>query len=145
MASPPDNRRANAAAALAVVALAIAIAGAGYAAVALPRDSVGTAQIRAGAVTSAKVRNHSLLAVDFRKGQLPRGPRGDEGPAGPVGATGPTGGAGRPRRCDRARGPRGRHRGAGLHGCDRCHRSGGTDMGDDVGGKRRRCCELHSQ
>jgi len=94
MAPPPDNRRANAAAALAVVALAIAVAGAGYAAVALPRDSVGTAQIRAGAVTSTKVRNHSLLAVDFRKGQLPRGPRGDEGPAGPVGATGPTGAQG---------------------------------------------------
>ncbi|MEO2140470.1 MAG: hypothetical protein ABGX91_09590 [Thermoleophilia bacterium] len=68
MAPPPGNSRANAAAALAVVAPAIAVAGAGYAAVALTRDSVGTAQIRAGAVTSAKVRNNSLLAVDFRKG-----------------------------------------------------------------------------
>ncbi|MBA3748031.1 MAG: hypothetical protein H0W96_11160 [Solirubrobacterales bacterium] len=33
-------------------------------------------------MTSAKVRNGSLLSRDFRSGQLPRGPRGPEGLAG---------------------------------------------------------------
>ncbi len=77
--------------AVALTAVAIAIAGTGYAAVTLPRNSVGTAQLKKSAVTSAKVRDHSLLAVDFAPGQLPRG---DAGPAGEFGATGPTGPAG---------------------------------------------------
>lgn len=76
---------------IALIALIVALGGVGYAVVALPKNSVGPAQIRASAVTSAKVRDNSLLARDFKKGQLPRGAQGDEGPAGPVGATGPTG------------------------------------------------------
>lgn len=80
--------------AIALLALVIAIAGAGYAVVALPRNSVGTAQIKNAAVNSAKVKDKSLLARDFKPGQLPRGPQGDEGPPGPVGATGPTGAQG---------------------------------------------------
>lgn len=79
---------------VALVALAVALAGTGYAITALPANSVGTAQIKKAAVTSAKVRNGSLLAVDFKKGQLPRGPRGYEGDVGATGATGPTGPAG---------------------------------------------------
>jgi hypothetical protein len=58
-----------------------------------PRNSVGTAQLRTNAVISSKVRNRSLLAVDFRLGQLPRGPVGPPGPQGPVG---PQGAAGAP-------------------------------------------------
>jgi hypothetical protein len=58
-----------------------------------PRNSVGTAQLRTNAVVSSKVRNRSLLAVDFRLGQLPRGPVGPPGPQGPVG---PQGAAGAP-------------------------------------------------
>lgn len=45
----------------------------------LPRDSVGTAQLRQGAVTAAEVKDHSLLARDFKRGQLPRGPQGPPG------------------------------------------------------------------
>ena len=76
---------------VALMALAVALGGVGYAVVALPANSVGTAQLKNAAVTSKKVRNGTLLAVDFKKGQLPRGPRGHEGE---VGATGPTGAAG---------------------------------------------------
>ena len=69
--------------AIASVALLLALGGTGIAAVtALPRNSVGTPQLRAGAVTSAKVRNGSLLGVDFRPGALPVGPAGPQGPAG---------------------------------------------------------------
>src|SRR5216683_1603478 len=38
------------------------------------------------AVTSAKVRDGSLLAADFRTGQLPTGPAGGQGPAGAPGS-----------------------------------------------------------
>ena len=79
---------------VALIALAVALSGVGYAVVALPANSVGTAQLRNASVTSKKVRNGTLLAVDFKKGQLPRGPRGYEGEVGATGPTGPTGAAG---------------------------------------------------
>lgn len=79
---------------VALIALAVALGGVGYAVVALPANSVGTTQLKNAAVTSKKVRNGSLLAVDFRKGQLPRGPRGYEGDVGATGPTGPAGPAG---------------------------------------------------
>jgi hypothetical protein len=53
----------------------------------LPRGSVGTAQLKDGAVTGAKVRNRSLEARDFRLGALPRG---TQGPPGPRGEPGPS-------------------------------------------------------
>jgi hypothetical protein len=68
---------------IASIALLFALGGTGLAAVsALPRSSVGTAQLKANAVTSAKVKNGSLLGVDFRSGSLPAGPAGPQGPAG---------------------------------------------------------------
>ena len=77
---------------VATLALLFALTGTGIAAVAaLPRNSVGTKQLRNGAVVSSKVRNHSLLARDFKRGQLPRGPVGPAGPAGPPGPKGPAG------------------------------------------------------
>jgi hypothetical protein len=59
--------------------------GASYAAIILPKKSVGTKQLknravnarilRKNSVNSAKVKNHSLRAVDFKGGQIgPRGP-----------------------------------------------------------------------
>ena len=78
--------------AVACVALAVALGGTGYAAIKLPRNSVGSTQLKANAVTSAKVKDRSLAAKDFG-GSLPRGPRGVEGPRG---ATGPAGADGAP-------------------------------------------------
>ena len=87
---------------VAVIALCVALGGTGYAAVVLPANSVGTRQLKKNAVTSAKVKNRSLLAVDFRRGQLPSGPTGATGatgatgPAGPAGPAGPKGDRGEP-------------------------------------------------
>jgi hypothetical protein len=79
---------------VACLALTIALGGTSYAAVTLPRNSVGTAQLKTNAVNSAKVKNRSLRAIDFRRGQLPRGARGPQGLTGTTGATGATGAAG---------------------------------------------------
>jgi hypothetical protein len=73
------------------VALFIALGGAAYAATVLPRNSVGTRQLRKGAVTAAKVRRGSLIASDFKFGQLPAGAQGPSGPVGPPGPRGPAG------------------------------------------------------
>jgi hypothetical protein len=67
---------------VACLALAVALGGTSWAAITLPRNSVGNKQLRGGAVTSSKVRDRSLRAKDFANGQLPRGPRGAQGPAG---------------------------------------------------------------
>jgi hypothetical protein len=69
---------------LAMVALFVASATTGYAQVRLARNSV----------TSIHVKDRSLLAKDFRRGQLPRGAQGPIGPQGPAGAQGPAGPAG---------------------------------------------------
>jgi hypothetical protein len=57
---------------IACLALLLVLGGSAYAAIKLPRNSVTTVQ----------VKNHSLLARDFKAGQLPRGPAGPPGPAG---------------------------------------------------------------
>ena len=84
---------------VAAIALLVALGGTSIAAVTvvLPRNSVGTLQLQDNAVVSSKVKNGSLLARDFRSGQLPRGLRGLrglEGPPGPAGAAGTAGPAG---------------------------------------------------
>jgi len=67
------------------LALLLTLGGTGYAASqALPRNSV----------TSVQVKDRSLLARDFKAGQLPRGPAGPAGAAGPAGPQGPAGPAG---------------------------------------------------
>jgi hypothetical protein len=84
---------------VACIALAVALSGFGYAAVSLPRNSVGPAQLKKDSVTSAKVKNGSLNAVDFRAGQLPageQGPPGEKGDKGDKGDTGPPGADGQP-------------------------------------------------
>ena len=95
-------RRPSPALVVACTALALVLGGTAFAsALAVPRNSVGTAQLRNGAVTtkklassavtSAQVRNGSLLRVDFRPGQLPAGPVGPQGPPGPAGSAGISG------------------------------------------------------
>jgi hypothetical protein len=75
---------------LGMLALFVALSGTAYAAT-LPRNSVGTAQLKRNAVTSAKVKPRSLLGSDFRRGQLPAGPQGPQGTQGPAGPRGPEG------------------------------------------------------
>jgi hypothetical protein len=50
----------------------------------VPPNSVGTPQLQNGAVTAAKVVDHTLLARDFKPGQLPKGPPGPAGPPGTI-------------------------------------------------------------
>jgi hypothetical protein len=78
---------------VATLALFVALGGGAYAAITLPKNSVTTVQ----------VKNGSLLAKDFKKGQLKRGAAGPQGPqglkgdrglGGPAGPPGLTGGTG---------------------------------------------------
>jgi hypothetical protein len=77
---------------VACAALLVALGGTSYAAIKLAPNSVGTAQLKNGAVTFRKVKAHSLRASNFASGQLPAGPTGPAGPAGPQGPAGPAGG-----------------------------------------------------
>jgi hypothetical protein len=70
---------------IATLALFLALGGISWAAFNLPNNSVGTRNLKRNAVTSPKVKNHSLRKVDFRDGQLPAGARGPTGPSGPAG------------------------------------------------------------
>ena len=90
---------------VACLALLVALGGTGMAAATqLARNSVGTLQLKDGAVSNPKIKNNainsakvasrSLLRSDFAPGQLPAGPTGPQGPAGPQGAAGAAGPAG---------------------------------------------------
>src|SRR5713101_9716537 len=79
------NFRPSPAMLIACAALLVALGGTSYAAAtALPRNSVTTVQ----------VKDFSLLARDFKRGQIPPGPVGPTGPTGPTGPAGPAGPAG---------------------------------------------------
>lgn len=82
---PIHHLRRNA---VAYLALSVALGGTSYAAVKLPKNSVGASQIKTNAVTSSEVKNGSLLAKDFKAGQLPKGAKGDKGDKGDTGAQG---------------------------------------------------------
>lgn len=74
----------------ATIALFVALGGSSYAALTLPRNSVGDKQIRAAAVRSSEVRDRSLRLRDLSlsaRSSL----RGQRGAVGPAGATGPAG------------------------------------------------------
>ena len=77
---------------VACLALVVGLGGTSYAGlVRVPVNSIGTAQLRANAVVSSKVTDGSLLATDFKPGQLPSGPpgpKGDTGEPGPPGLSG---------------------------------------------------------
>ena len=71
---------------VALLALFVALGGTSDAAVSLPRGSVGKRALHRDAATSAKVKNHSLLAQDFKAGQIPQGLPGAPGVPGKDGA-----------------------------------------------------------
>ena len=76
----------------ATMALFVALGGTGYAALSLPRNSVGSAQIRSGAVgkselrskavTSRAIRNRTVRLTDLSRATR-ESLRGAQGPAGP--------------------------------------------------------------
>ncbi|MCW2920494.1 MAG: hypothetical protein JWL76_368 [Thermoleophilia bacterium] len=82
---------------MATIAVALSLGGVSYAAVALPRNSVGAAQLQTNSVTTTKVANGSLTLRDLAA-PTRRALTGTSGPAGAVGSAGPTGAPG-------ARGP----------------------------------------
>jgi Collagen triple helix repeat (20 copies) len=82
---------------VACLALLVALGGTSAAAItAIPKNSVGSPQLRKGAVTSTDVRDGSLLGADFKAGGLPPGPQGAPGPQGPKGDPGLPGPVGQP-------------------------------------------------
>src|SRR3954471_2579023 len=87
---------------MATVAVFIALGGGAYAATKLPANSVGSQQIKRGAVNSSKVEDHSLDERDFKPGAIsdgddgPPGPQGSQGVQGIPGVQGPKGDKGDP-------------------------------------------------
>ena len=75
-----------------LLALFVALGGTTYAATSLPKNSVGTKQIRKGAVTKAKINKKTIAALHGRTG--PRGPQGATGATGAAGPPGPQGSQG---------------------------------------------------
>lgn len=70
----------------ATLAVFVALGGTAYAAVALPSNSVGSRQIRAGAVRSTDIRDRSVQVRDLAKSTR-SSLRGATGPPGPSGVT----------------------------------------------------------
>jgi hypothetical protein len=97
-----NTRRPSPALIVACLALLVALGGTSYAAVVIPRNSVGTLQLQRNAVRARKIAPNAirtlhvldgtLLATDFKAGQLPSGPKGDTGDLGPKGDKGDPGG-----------------------------------------------------
>jgi hypothetical protein len=86
------RRRVTYANVMATVAVFIALGGASYAATHLPKKSVGSAQLKSGAVTPSKL---SAAAKQALRGEIgPIGPQGERGNDGASGARGPTGNTG---------------------------------------------------
>ncbi len=79
-------RRPSPALVISLIALFVALGGTTYAATSLPRNSVGTAQIKSGAVTKTKIAKGTLAGLHGL-----RGATGPEGPAGPKGEQGSQG------------------------------------------------------
>ena len=63
-------RRPSPALVISVIALVFAVAGTGYAAFNLPKNSVGTKQIKKNAVNGSKVKNRSLTGKDINLKKL---------------------------------------------------------------------------
>ena len=90
---------------LAAAALVVAVLGStplGHAVASnVPRNSVGPLELKRNAVTARKISPNAvrtahvldgtLLAGDFKPGQLPAGPKGDKGDKGDPGVAGPAG------------------------------------------------------
>ena len=88
---PPSLTYANV---MSTLAIFLVLGGGAYAAVSLPKNSVGAKQIKRDAVSSSKVKDRSLRLSDFKPSELPKGDTGPRGPQGAPGPQGPTGAQG---------------------------------------------------
>ena len=80
---------------IATLALFLALGGGAWAATKLPKNSVGTAQLKKGAVTPTKISKAAKAALTGAPGARgPQGPRGETGPKGEPGTKGDTGNTG---------------------------------------------------
>jgi hypothetical protein len=66
-------RRPGGATLIAVVALFVALGGTGYAAFSLPKNSVGSKQLKNNAVTTSKIKNGSVTAGKIKNGAVTAG------------------------------------------------------------------------
>jgi hypothetical protein len=120
------GRRPSPALIVACLALLVALGGSGYAAIALAPNSVGTKQLKNNAVVASKVKDRTLLRIDFKRGQLMPGPQGRSGAqglpctAGPPGPQGPGGPQG-------PQGPGGPQGPPGLSGLEVVSQSSASD------------------
>jgi len=73
---------------MSTIAVFVALGGTSYA---VARNSVGTPQLKRGAVTSAKVKDGTLQRRDLSSASIAAGPRGPRGVAGPKGEPGANG------------------------------------------------------
>ena len=64
------ERRITPSLVVSIIALVVALGGASYAAIKIPRNSVGTKQLKNKAVDSNKVKDGSLLLKDFKSDQV---------------------------------------------------------------------------
>lgn len=83
-------RKLSYANATATLALFIALGGTSYAAIQIPRNSVGATQLRAGAVASREIKDRSIRVTDITPAAR-TSLRGKTGAAGPPGGQGPAG------------------------------------------------------
>jgi hypothetical protein len=91
------RHRPSPAMAVALVALFVSLGGTSYSAISLSKNSVRSKHIANGqvkrvdiardAVNSARVKDFTLVANDFKPGQYPVGPQGPKGDPGTPGAT----------------------------------------------------------
>lgn len=81
---------------VATIALFLALGGASYAAITLPKNSVGAPQLKKNSVRGSEVKNRSLGLGEFTRSARsglrgPQGPQGLQGAPGAPGANGPQG------------------------------------------------------
>jgi hypothetical protein len=85
-------RRPSAPLVVSTISLIVALGGTSYAAVSLPRNSVGTKQLKNQAVTPPKVAPATIQLFEGQKGDKgDQGPRGTQGPKGDPGQNGTNG------------------------------------------------------
>ena len=65
------RRHLNPSMVVALIALFVALGGVSYAAISIPRNSVGTAQIKRAAVDSIRIKDRSIRAGDIKAGVVP--------------------------------------------------------------------------